>query len=155
MTRVSLRTIVIAALLLGVIAFAPSVSHAHNPNIWPTGYWGPLLSCTGDGGGGLPECKNLCDLAHTIQHFIYFGISIAFFAFAPVFLAWGGIMIIFAGASPGRVETGKKIIWGTVIGIAITLGAFLILDWFLLAVTGSSLSGGIVCTGDGIPQFRD
>jgi len=142
---------IVLFLIAGSVLFPPSLVSAHG-SIWPTGYWGnPLLSCSGSGGAkgdasGLPLCRGLCDLAHTLEHFIYFGMSLAIFAFAPVLLVWGGLMIVLGGASPGRIETGKKILWGTIIGIALVLLSFQILDWLLLAVTGNSLNSQVSCS---------
>jgi len=60
-------------------------------------------------------------------------------------IAWGGIVIMTAGGSigteksPSRVSKGKKIITTAVIGIAIALGAWLVINAIFLALTGSDV----------------
>lgn len=154
MTR-KLTSILILSFAILLFAF-PLLSFAHEIDIWkiPPGYWGPLVSC-GPGTEQVPDtdqrpCVSLCDLFHTAQHTIYFGISIALFAFAPAFFAWGGLMIIMSGGSPLEVleggkqgnpemlSKGKKTLTGTVIGVLLVLGAYLIVGTFiaLLGVGG-------------------
>jgi hypothetical protein len=137
-------------LIFSLAALAvPLRASAHSINFWPTGYWGPLLSCTATGAGG-GKCTSLCDIAHTIEHFIYFGMSIAVFVAAPILLAFGGITIMAAGASPELVSKGKKIVTGTIIGIVITLCAFLLVDTFLNIVTSGKMGlGNVQCTAKG------
>jgi len=137
--------------LAGILfLLAPALVSAHTARL---PYWGPLVSCgpgTYEGERENP-CENLCDLIHTAQHVIYFGITLALFAFAPAFFAWGGLMIMTAGGSPlevleggkkgspERLSQGKKILEGTAIGVVIVLGAFLIVNTFisLLGLGGS------------------
>ncbi len=109
----------------------PFVASANMPNIWPSGFWGPLVSCTGTGGNGFPACKSLCDIIQTLENILAFAESIALFIAAPVLFAWGGIVILTAGGNPGKLETGKKIFTGTLIGVLITLGAYLIIATFI------------------------
>jgi hypothetical protein len=132
-------------LSFAILFFAfPLLSFAHEIDIWkiPPGYWGPLVSCGNEQdpttGNITNPCTSLCDLIHTSQHTIYFGISLASFVFAPAFFAWGGIMILISGGSEERLGKGKKILTGTVIGILLVLGAYLIVGTFvaLLGVGG-------------------
>jgi len=129
----------------GAVLLIPIISFAHTATVFPP-YWGPLVSC--GPGTEKPMCTDLCDLIHTVQHTIYFGMSLALYAFAPAFFAWGGLMILISGGSPERLGTGKKILTGTVIGIAIVLGAFLIVNTFIsvLGVGDSVGWGNISCT---------
>jgi len=117
---------VVAGILLSSAAMVilPNVSYAANIVNINLPYWGtspPLLSCTGLG------C-DLCDIIETFKRFIYFGMTLALFAIAPMIVVYGGIMIMTAGGSSSRLETGKKAIFGTAIGIALVLGAYLIVD---------------------------
>jgi len=111
---------------------APLLSFAHTPSIWPTGFWGPLVSC--GSGPGLEPCTSLCDILHTAIHLIYFGISIAIFLFAPISLAIGGIMILIAGGDTGRLTRGKEILKLTIYGIVIVLASFLVIKLFITAI---------------------
>ncbi len=132
------------ALVLVAFMFMPSVSSAHEIKFWTTpGYWGPLISCSGDGSGGLPACTSACDLIHTFQHLIYFGMTLAIFVFAPIFFAYGGIMMLIAGANPSLYSQGKDAITKTVIGVIITLSAFLIVNTFLTVFGQNSGAGTI------------
>ncbi len=111
-------------------------------------YWGPLVSCTGDyantgspSGAVTAKCTSLCDIFKTIQNVIYFAMTVALFAIAPVFIVVGGIMMLMAGGSPERFKKGGKIVSGTFIGLAIVLGAFLIVNTFLYILGNPKGSG--------------
>ena len=144
-----------------LLLIIPIAASAHQINLWgvPPGYWGgPLLSCNTqkDASGKFTNpCTSLCDLMHTFQHVIYLGISLAFFAIARVLLIWGGVLILISGPSPTVHEKGKKILTGTVIGILIVLGAFLIVNTFVvfIAKPGSVISSwaNIQCNPAGLP----
>jgi len=119
------------------------------PNIWPLGFWGPLVSCTGNylNGTGAP-CQNLCDLVNTIINVLYFLISVCIFIVAPVSFAIGGIMIMVAGANPEMLSKGKHTITGTAVGILIVLSSYLIIATFLgvLNITGIGGFGSATCS---------
>lgn len=132
------RSLTAIALLTMVLSLTPVVASAATANIslWPTGYWGKnpaLISCTGDGKSG-ETCTSLCDFLETLKRFVYFGMTLALFVFAPISILVGGIMMMIAGASPGQYQQGKKYITGTVIAVLIVLGAFLIVDTFFKVV---------------------
>jgi hypothetical protein len=126
------------------------------PSLWPTGYWGPIAWCTGSSlatanptpsptpgtaGQTPPTCTNLCDLIGTFINAIYLLFSIGIFILTPVLLVWGGVMLMLAGANPGMLETGKKILMGTVIGIVIILCAYLLVNT-VLSVLNVTVVGG-------------
>ena len=143
----------LALFALGCFAFLfliPQISKAHEINFWSKpGYWGPLVSCTGDGspdanGNATMEvCQSVCDLVHTFQHLIYFGMTLALFVFMPIFVAYGGILILIGGANPGLISQGKGAIQKSIIGAVITLSAFLIVNTFLLAFGQNSGAGTV------------
>ncbi len=96
---------------------------------WPSSA-DPLISCSGDPvalGSSIRKCTSFCDIIDTSKSIIYFVMTLALFAFAPILFAWGGIMIMTSGANPGNIETGKKILKGTVIGVVIVLLAYTII----------------------------
>lgn len=142
--------LVIAAFVLPIVVFAQA-----SPSIWPTGYWGPILTCHGTG------C-DFCHLLRTFQNLAYVMLSIGIFAIAPIFIIWGGIRIMTAGASPAGIAAGKSILTGTVIGIAIGLGAFLIVNTVVAVLNDVNSGAGtkiwnngvIVCTPDQIPGLK-
>jgi hypothetical protein len=144
-------------LLVGVSVAVPMVSFAAANGSWtapnlfgnPPGFWGPIVWCTGNylanpqyvGNTHPATCNNLCDLIETVINVVYLLMSIAIFVIAPILVVWGGIMIMFAGANPGTLETGKKILLGLVIGIAITLLAYLLINTVLSVLNITSIGG--------------
>lgn len=132
----------IAFLLFAFALLAPSPHPAHaDSRVFPAGYWGPLLSCTGNyidpaALGGVSDhktCNNFCDLLHTGQNTMDFAITLVVFVGAPGMVAFGGIMLLVAGTS-GSGENRKlaqDIIVSALIGVAITLAAYIILSTFL------------------------
>jgi hypothetical protein len=147
---------VVALGVAGVALIAPVFALAQaSPSFWPTGYWGPIVICHGT------EC-DFCDMLLTFQNLAYVLLSIGIFAVAPVMIIWAGVRIMTAGGSPEGVSAGKRILTGTVIGIAIGLGAFLIVDT-VVGVLNSVNSGAgtkiwnngqITCTPDMIPGLK-
>jgi hypothetical protein len=126
--------------ILGILLAAPVLTLAQSPSI---PFWAPngLVSCTGQynsslfqGGTQLPvsnPCTSLCDLLHTFVNIVYFVVTLALFVFTPILFAWGGIMILVSGGNPGRRDSAKKILTGTLIGLLIVLFAFLIVKEFV------------------------
>ena len=101
---------------------AASAQQVHFP------YWGtnpPILPCTG------LECVDLCQLLLLFQRLIYFGMTLAVLFVAPILILWGAFLIIISGGSAERVSKGKTVLTSTIVGIIITLGAFLIVTTFL------------------------
>lgn len=111
----------------------PHLVFAAEPSLWPTGYWGPIVSCTArySGGSNLPPCTSLCDILYTIRNAIYFGLSLILFVLAPIMFLAGGVMVVFGGTNPSIISRGRSILWGTLWGVVIALGSFLIVATFL------------------------
>ncbi len=116
--------------------------------LWQGGYWGPLLSCTGTGpmtaGAVITKtCTNLCDLVSTAQNGFLMILSFYFYILVPVFLIYGGFRIMVSSGSPESYGKGVEIIRRTAIGLAIALGAFVIINTFLwfLGLTNPSGAG--------------
>lgn len=139
----------------------PSLSFADhnsvNSNVFvPSILDGPLVVCTGTGGGGFKACSNLCDLIAQIANVIYFMIAVVLWIIAPILLAVGGIMIMLAGTSPEMISRGKKTITGAIWGIVIVLCAWLLvfsvvhafgnLGKYIGGFTGSGSSDLLSCT---------
>lgn len=111
-----------------VLFAAPFVIHAQT---LPFPYWGKnpgLLPCTGTG------CVNSCQLIQLAHRLTFLGISLAIFALAPAFIAFGGIMIMVGRGSPEGLSRGKKIVKSALVGLALAAGAFLIVNTFFLLV---------------------
>lgn len=140
------------AAILGSSLLFPFAALANTwttPNLWgtPPGFWGPLVSCTGNyltqnSDGSTPNpCTSLCDLIDTAINIIYFGMSIALFIIGPVVVAAGAIMIMLSGSSPEMLTKGKKAIVGTVVGILLVLCAYLLVNTVLTVLNISGVGG--------------
>lgn len=114
-------------LVFGFLLLAPILASAAS---FP--YWGPLASCTGT------NCRSLCDLLVTAQNVIYFLMTLAVLALAPIMIVIGGIMMLVSAGSEGGISKGRKMVTGAVIGIAIALGAFIIINTFLWAIANTA-----------------
>lgn len=122
----------------------PAVAHADS-RVFPAGYWGPLLSCTGnygqvtevgsDGVQATSTCNDFCDVLYTAQNILDFLITVTLFVGAPVMVAYGGILLMVGNPLTGEKENkrslAKKVIVAAFVGVGITLGAYVILGTFL------------------------
>jgi hypothetical protein len=142
-------------LVVGSSVAFPLIASAYTtPNLWPTGFWGPLVSCTGNylsnPAGNTTPCQNLCDLINTVINIIYFILSIAIFIVTPISFVIGAIMIMMGGANPEMLGKGKKVMAGTVIGLIIVLCSYLIVATFVKALNITNIGGfgGPACTSD-------
>jgi hypothetical protein len=124
------------------LSFVPASNTAHaDSRVWPTGYWGPLLSCTGNYNQVVPEsgplkgktCDSFCDLLYTGQNVVDFAMTLVIFVGAPAMITFGGIMLMIAGSggSDENRKLAKDIIVSAIIGVGITLSAYLVLSTFL------------------------
>lgn len=59
---------------------------------------------------------------------------------ALLFFVYGGVMFLMAGGKSDMVDKGKKIITNAVIGVALVLGAWIIVNFAIAALTGTKLS---------------
>lgn len=133
-------------LFAAVVFFLPPKAAAHDIGL---PYWGgkdnPILSCTGQYlDPNVPaerKCTSVCDIIHTLQHAIYFGITLVVFVLAPIMFIAGGIMVTLGGANASIISMGKNILWSTVIGVVVALGSFVIIATFLWLVGNSSTAG--------------
>ncbi|MBI4085412.1 MAG: hypothetical protein HY432_02835 [Candidatus Liptonbacteria bacterium] len=100
-------------------------------SLFPTGYWGPLVSCSG------VDC-NVCHLFSTAQMVIYFIMTLTLFVIGPIMITIGGMMMLVSGGSEERFSSGRKMATGAVWGILIALGAFLIVNTLLSAIASQT-----------------
>lgn len=126
--------------IFALIAFSsPTLVYGEQAPGFP--YWGtspPLLPC---GTPGEPDCSSICQIFILFQRLIYFGITLVFFAIAPVFFLYGGIMLLISAGSPEKISSGRKILTGTIWGIGLALGSFIIVNTFFWAM-GIVFDGG-------------
>lgn len=132
--------VVSVALFVPQTTFAETVNQCkvETPQFLPAGYWGqnpPLLPCgvTDPDTGEKVDCLQcgLCGLLMLGQRIIYLMLSLLFFVVAPIRFIWGGFLILVSRGSSETVNQGRKMIYHTVIGLMIGLGAFLIVQTFL------------------------
>lgn len=99
-------------------------------------YWGPIVSCSGSpqGGSNLPQCTSFCDILVTVQNIVKMGMTFALYIIAPLFFVWGGVKIMLARGNPGDVKEAGSMLLATVVGIAITVGAYIIVNTFFLLI---------------------
>lgn len=95
-----------------------------------------LVPCGPGTSGG--ACK-LCDLFVLIKNVVDFIFEIGT-AIAIVLIIFGGFTILTAGESPERMEKGRKTIIAAIIGLAIALGSWLIIDVVMKILVGGSPS---------------
>jgi len=81
-----------------------------------------------------PVSCTATDLQNTIGNLIEFMMTIAI-AIAVIFILWGGILLLTSGGSSERQAKGKKAITAAVIGVVITLGAWMAIDIFITTFT--------------------
>lgn len=109
------------------------------PDIWgmPPGYWGPIVSCTGNypigtgttpPAGSLPNCTNLDDLLQTVVNAIYLVMSAGLFIIAPILFIIGGIMMIISSGNPEKIGKARSTMIGAVVGLVIVLCSYLIVN---------------------------
>lgn len=107
-------TAVSTSALIAVVVFVPFVAHAQ--------FAGPLVPC---GGTGQDPCT-VCHLYNLVDNLVNFLTAIAI-PLATLAIIAGGFFLLTSGGSPGRRERGKSAISAGIIGVAIALGAWLII----------------------------
>lgn len=83
---------------------------------------------------GLRQCQSLCDVFLLINNLLRFVISVLITIFAPIMFLIGGFYIMTSGGNPDNRKTGIRIFTGTLIGIAISLCAALIIGQLMTLV---------------------
>jgi hypothetical protein len=126
----TLREVVIAVAL--VLLFAP-LGPAQAINIWQGAKCGgtPI----GPTGGPQGPCT-FCDALVVTQNIIKLLLEFATIA-ATVMIVVGALMMMFAAGSEERFATGKKTILNAVIGLAIALASWLIVNILLQFLSGT------------------
>jgi Type IV secretion system pilin len=108
---------------------APSLG-TQPTGVFPGGFWGPLLSCTGSGQGGQPSCANICDVVNTAERIIFFALTLLFFVIVPIMVMWAGVVIMTAGGNAEKVGEGKKLLMGTFVGLLLGLVSYILVSQF-------------------------
>lgn len=111
----------------------------------------PIVQC---GGAGESPCT-ICDIPVVISRLINYVIYVIATPLAIFMVIVGGFMMLTAGPSPQRYETGKKALTNTLIGISFIYLSWIIVNTVLLIMAGGFGSGGGGGTGgfEGINGF--
>jgi hypothetical protein len=123
------------------------------PKIWnPSDLGDQLLVCTGNTSGSVyvRPCQDLCDLVYQIVWIVCIAITWVIWVIAPISFIAGGIMYMLAGANPGTESKAKDVLKGAVIGVAIVLCSFIIINtvvsFFGIAKIGGFSPGTAACS---------
>ncbi|MBI5467399.1 MAG: peptidoglycan-binding protein [Candidatus Kerfeldbacteria bacterium] len=111
----------------------------------------PLVASAQTSGGilGYLKCNqvnsasdtNPCTIDDFLNLFVYlaqWGLSIVAVLAVGTFV-YGGIQFITAGGRASKVDEGKRVIAGTVVGVIISLTAYVIINFTIGAITGTSV----------------
>jgi len=148
--KILFTTFFFIAFLFLLIGFAKADCDSGPTYTCPAGIPCPGGECQ----GGLVPCGRTCDdpctkncecAPCTLCHlFVLFKRIVDFltinivFPLAILMIVVGGVMFLTAGGDPGRIGNAKKILTATVIGLAIILAAWLIVDTVIMFLVPSS-----------------
>jgi type IV secretory pathway VirB2 component (pilin) len=87
-----------------------------------------------------PDCAGAtctwCNFVQFGQGIINFLMQNIAFPLAVLFIIYGGIMMMINSGNPSKLQESRGIIWAAVIGLAILLGSWVILNTFFNLMTG-------------------
>ncbi len=124
--------LMISLLLLSNTAKADLVTGYCNESSPPLG----LVPCgntiNADGGLACPcQLGHIFTLAQNIYNFLIFYIATPL---AGLLIVIGGVLLLLSAGNPNLAATARKILWGTLIGIFLVFGAWLIINVVLMAI---------------------
>ncbi len=91
----------------------------------------PIIPC-GNTGGTACTFADLFKLVANIIDFLLFSLAVPLAAIA---LAWAGTLMVMYGNNEGERKKAKSIIWTAVIGLALALAAWLIVNTIFTTLT--------------------
>lgn len=127
--RLALTTVLVLALLSG--AQRPLAVYADSPTTGGT-------SIVEQIGCDLDAESRSCQIEDFVNLFVYlskWGLSILSILSILMFV-YGGFQFVTAGGRASKVDEGKRVVGGTIIGIIITLVAYVIINFTVSSVTG-------------------
>lgn len=137
MRRLFLGIGILAALASGSAALAPAAAAQDN---------GLILDCENvvlnRDGSVNQEKTTRCGVNDFVAQFVrlaQWGLTIVVFL-AALMLVYGGFEFITAGGRAAKISSGQNIISGTVIGLIVSLSAYVIINFSVGAVTGTKTS---------------
>lgn len=107
-----------------------------NPSVWTTWTTSVGQTCNSSAGGYTSVSTTGSSLAYpcTLTDFfqmllnIYNLVIILAFAIAAFCVVLGGVLYVLAAGNPALASTAKSVLWGAAIGLALVLGAWLIVN---------------------------
>lgn len=132
--------LVLFILLLGIAEFrTATLVRAASPTDSTFSFFDPA-ACTGpvtpNTPGNQRQCT-LCDLLKVVENVINFAL-ILLVPIGVMAIIYGGFVYMTSGGEAGRVQQGRKIVTSAIVGIAITLAAWLIIDTVMKYLVDSS-----------------
>lgn len=124
--------VLLPVLVLGGIFLTPFTASAATAN-----FFGPIISeecrCDAENNGGVESAPDWGCVLQTIQNIINVGISLGII-FATLVIAYAGILFIVSPLHAHNREMARTIMLNAVIGLAIALSAWLIVDFVMKTV---------------------
>ena len=133
--------LLLAAIAVAILApcFGFAAHSAPDENVWnPNILAGPLVVC------GAPVlfsnatttpnpngCQNLCDFLAEAVQVIYYIMAVGIWIIIPITFAYGAIILMISQGEPAKISEARKILVGTLIGVAIMLCAYLVVSAFV------------------------
>lgn len=138
--RVAFFTLLVVSPLL-----LPLAAHAGIP------FFGPIIPPTN------PTCPlSWGSVIVVINNIIEFLLTIAIVFVAPIMIAYAGFLFVVNPMNPSGKEKAKGILLNTIVGIAIALAGWLIINAVLVALTGGGVSRWTALIGSkGAPPCLD
>jgi len=120
------RTPLLTLLLVAGFFAVPHIAQASIP------FFGPIIPQAGNGAVCPASWGMLIDVINRIIQFI---ITLAIVFVAPIMIAYAGFLFVVNPVNASGKEHAKKILTNTVVGIVITLSAWLIVDAIMAVLT--------------------
>ena len=120
------------AVLLPLVVFLVPVQ-AGALNIWEGAYCGANTPITS--GGPVGSCS-ICDAYVVAKNIINFLIQLSF-TIATAMIVWGALQMILSTGNPGKVSQAKSIMMSALIGLAIALASWLIVNTIITVLAKS------------------
>ncbi len=91
--------------------------------------------------GTVPQC-GLCELLQLAQRIINFIIYLAILG-AAIALVYAGVLYVASPANPGNIQRAHRIFWTVLVGLFVTLGAWIIVNTVMVILAGQSITEGV------------
>jgi hypothetical protein len=134
MFKINFKKTILSVIVFGILAIAPAVLAE---GVLPAEHGTGETACASPNG-----CGN-----YSLNDIITFGVNVSQWilgivgSVALLFFVYGGFVFILSGGNEERVKLGKKILIGSVIGLAIVFTSYLIIQ-FSMSLLGAKGAGG-------------